>query len=108
MYGLILSGFSSYLIHKYGEDAWDNIRRLANIDNATFTVHQVYPEQLLGRVSKKAFSTLGNGIRSSDHKYFSCSNFSSRAILYSKRNKDTHSITEFKDLLSLLKFQSDL
>ena len=59
MYGLILSGFSSYLIHKYGEDAWDNIRRLANIDNSTFAVHQVYPEQLLGRVAKKAFSTLG-------------------------------------------------
>lgn len=59
MYGLILSNFTGYLIQKYGEESWDNIRRLANIDNATFAVHQVYPEQLLGRVAKKAFNTLG-------------------------------------------------
>ena len=26
MYGLIVSNFSVYLIHKYGEEAWDNIR----------------------------------------------------------------------------------
>ena len=36
-----------------------NDRRLANIDNATFTMHQSYPEQLLGRIAKKAFTTLG-------------------------------------------------
>ena len=27
MYGLIVSNFSVYLIHKYGEEAWDNIRQ---------------------------------------------------------------------------------
>ena len=42
MYGLVMQNFTGYLIHKYGADAWDNIRRLANIDNATFTVHQVF------------------------------------------------------------------
>ena len=36
-----------------------DIRRLANIDNATFTMHQSYPEQLLGRIAKKAFGQLG-------------------------------------------------
>merc|ERR1712123_531973 len=44
---------------KYGEDAWDNVRRLANIDTPTFSIHQVYPEQLLGKVAKKTFTTLG-------------------------------------------------
>ena len=34
---------------KYGEDAWDNVRRLAGLDSPDFAVHQVYPEQLLGR-----------------------------------------------------------
>ena len=29
------------------------------MDNPNFTVHQVYPEQLLGRIAKKAFQTLG-------------------------------------------------
>ena len=41
MYGLVMQNFTGYLIHKYGEEAWDNIRRLANIDNATFSVHTV-------------------------------------------------------------------
>ena len=36
-----MQNFTGYLIHKYGEEAWDNIRRLANIDNATFSVHTV-------------------------------------------------------------------
>ena len=35
---------------KYGEEAWDNIRRLAGLDSPDFAVHQVYPEQLLGRL----------------------------------------------------------
>ena len=26
---------------KYGEEAWDNVRRLANIDSPTFSIHQV-------------------------------------------------------------------
>ena len=41
MYGLICENFAGYLKHKYGEDAWDQVRRLANIDAPTFSVHQV-------------------------------------------------------------------
>ena len=41
MYGLILSNFTTYMKHKYGEEAWDNIRRLANVDTPTFSVHKV-------------------------------------------------------------------
>ena len=26
---------------KYGEEAWDNVRRLANIDTPTFSIHHV-------------------------------------------------------------------
>jgi len=59
MYGLIFENFSGYIKVKYGEDAWDNVRRLANIDTPTFSIHQVYPEQLLGKVAKKTFTTLG-------------------------------------------------
>jgi len=59
MYGLIFENFSGYIKVKYGEDAWDNVRRLSNIDSPTFTIHQVYPEQLLGKLAKKTFTTLG-------------------------------------------------
>jgi hypothetical protein len=41
MYGLILNNFVCYLQHKYGEEAWDNMRRLANIDTPTFSMHKV-------------------------------------------------------------------
>ena len=40
MYGLIFENFSAYLKHKYGEEAWDQIRRLANLDSPTFSIHQ--------------------------------------------------------------------
>jgi len=59
MYGLIFENFSGYIKVKYGEDAWDNVRRLSNIDSPTFSIHQVYPEQLLGKIAKKTFTTLG-------------------------------------------------
>ena len=74
MYGLIFENFSGYIKIKYGEDAWDNVRRMANIDTPTFSIHQVaspqewaatklwlqvYPEQLLGKIAKKTFTTLG-------------------------------------------------
>jgi len=59
MYGLIFENFSGYIKIKYGEEAWDNVRRLANIDTPTFSIHHVYPEQLLGKLSKKTFTTLG-------------------------------------------------
>jgi len=59
MYGLIFENFSGYIKVKYGEEAWDNVRRLSNIDSPTFSIHQVYPEQLLGKIAKKTFTTLG-------------------------------------------------
>ena len=27
---------------KYGEEAWDNVRKMANIDTPTFSIHQVF------------------------------------------------------------------
>ena len=26
---------------KYGDEAWDNVRKMANIDTPTFSIHQV-------------------------------------------------------------------
>ena len=26
---------------KYGEEAWENVRKMANIDTPTFSIHQV-------------------------------------------------------------------
>lgn len=54
MYGLICENVAAYIKAKHGAETWDRIRRLANFETTTFSVHQVYPEQLLGRLAKKA------------------------------------------------------
>ncbi|KAG8038557.1 hypothetical protein G9C98_006253 [Cotesia typhae] len=59
MYGLILENMSEFIRQKYGEDKWEEIRRLAAVDQPSFSVHQVYPETLIPRLAKKAISILG-------------------------------------------------
>ncbi|KAH0557648.1 soluble guanylate cyclase 88E [Cotesia glomerata] len=59
MYGLILENMSEFIRQKYGEDKWEEIRRLAAVDQPSFSVHQVYPETLIPRLAKKAIAILG-------------------------------------------------
>lgn len=54
MYGLLLENLAEYIKIKYGEEKWDDIRRQAGIDAPSFSVHQVYPENLLNKLAKKA------------------------------------------------------
>ncbi|XP_029038893.1 soluble guanylate cyclase 88E isoform X1 [Osmia bicornis bicornis] len=59
MYGLILENLSEYIRQVYGEDRWEEIRRQAAVDQPSFSVHQVYPENLIPRLAKKAIQVLG-------------------------------------------------
>lgn len=59
MYGLLLENLAEYIKVNYGEDKWDDIRRQAGIDSPSFSVHQVYPENLLNKLAKKAQQVLG-------------------------------------------------
>ncbi|OAD55536.1 Soluble guanylate cyclase 88E [Eufriesea mexicana] len=59
MYGLILENMSEYIRQVYGEDRWEEIRRQASVDQPSFSVHQVYPENLIPRLAKKAIQVLG-------------------------------------------------
>ncbi|XP_017844866.1 soluble guanylate cyclase 88E [Drosophila busckii] len=59
MYGLLLENLSEYIKSVYGEDKWEDIRRQAGIDAPSFSVHQVYPENLLNKLAKKAQTVLG-------------------------------------------------
>uniref|UniRef100_A0A6P7FM48 guanylate cyclase n=1 Tax=Diabrotica virgifera virgifera TaxID=50390 RepID=A0A6P7FM48_DIAVI len=54
MYGLLIENMSEYIKQTYGEDKWEEIRRAAAVDQPSFSTHQVYPEGLLPRLSKKA------------------------------------------------------
>ncbi|XP_014295321.2 soluble guanylate cyclase 88E [Microplitis demolitor] len=59
MYGLILENMSEFIRQKYGEEKWEEIRRLASVDQPSFSVHQVYPENLIPRLAKKSVAILG-------------------------------------------------
>lgn len=54
MYGLLLENLSEFIKTVYGEEKWEDIRRQAGVDAPTFSVHQVYPENLLQKLAKKA------------------------------------------------------
>ncbi|XP_046395212.1 soluble guanylate cyclase 88E-like [Ischnura elegans] len=59
MYGLLLENLSEFIKAAYGEDAWEEIRRLASVDQPSFSIHQVYPEGLIPKLAKKAIEVLG-------------------------------------------------
>lgn len=59
MYGLLLENLSEYIKSVYGEEKWEDIRRQAGIDAPSFSVHQVYPENLLQKLAKKAQTVSG-------------------------------------------------
>lgn len=54
-----MENLSEYIKSVYGEDKWEDIRRQAGIDAPSFSVHQVYPENLLQKLAKKAQTVLG-------------------------------------------------
>ncbi|XP_050308159.1 soluble guanylate cyclase 88E isoform X2 [Anthonomus grandis grandis] len=58
MYGLIIENMAEYIKATYGEDKWEEIRRSAGVDQPSFSTHQVYPEGLIPRLSKKAVQIL--------------------------------------------------
>lgn len=54
MYGLLLENLSEYVKSVYGEEKWEDIRRQAGLDPTSFVSRQVYPENLLNKLAKKA------------------------------------------------------
>ncbi|KAG7297429.1 Soluble guanylate cyclase 88E [Plutella xylostella] len=59
MYGLLLENMAEYIRQTYGEERWEDIRRQAGVEQPSFSVHQVYPENLICRLAKKAQEVLG-------------------------------------------------
>lgn len=54
MYGLLLESLACYIKENYGEEKWEEIRRAAAVEQTSFSTHQVYPENLIPRLSTKA------------------------------------------------------
>ncbi len=41
-------------IEQYGTEKWEEIRKLANIGEPTFSVHKIYPDNYVPRITSKA------------------------------------------------------
>jgi guanylate cyclase len=65
MYGLLLENMAEYIKQVYGEERWEEIRRLAAVDQPSFSVHQVYPENLIPRLAKKSIEVSSYTLTSS-------------------------------------------
>lgn len=64
MYGLILENLAEYIRQVYGEDRWEEIRRQASVDQPSFSVHQVYPENFIhSKIAQKNSNWLISGTR---------------------------------------------
>ncbi|KFM72111.1 Soluble guanylate cyclase 88E, partial [Stegodyphus mimosarum] len=51
MYGLILENLSQYVVSVYGDDKWEEIRKLANVRHGAFSTHQVYNDSMIPRLT---------------------------------------------------------
>lgn len=54
MYGLLLESLACYIKENYGDEKWEEIRRAAAIEHISFSTHQIYPENLIPKLSAKA------------------------------------------------------
>ncbi|KAF5282153.1 hypothetical protein FQR65_LT02850 [Abscondita terminalis] len=58
MYGLILENLSEYIKYAYGDEKWEEIRKAASVDQPSFSTHEVYSENLVPKLAKKAIEIL--------------------------------------------------
>lgn len=52
MYGLLLEGIYDYIVNKYGEKTWDEIRSRAGVHQHSFSTHTSYTEMMIPRLCK--------------------------------------------------------
>lgn len=54
MYGLLLESLACFIKENYGDEKWEEIRRASGVEQVSFSTHQVYPENMIPRLSAKA------------------------------------------------------
>ncbi|XP_077552282.1 soluble guanylate cyclase 88E-like [Haemaphysalis longicornis] len=58
MYGLIFENLSQYVCAVYGTERWEEIRRRSRIELASFSTHEVYPDNFVHKLVGKACKVL--------------------------------------------------
>lgn len=59
MYGLVIESIVAFLRKTYGDDKWQEIRRLGKIEQHSFSTHLIYPETTIPRLVETAAIVLG-------------------------------------------------
>ena len=59
MYGMLLESVQYYLIEKYGEPKWEEIRQCAGIRDHVFVTHERYSEASMKKIADSAEYVLG-------------------------------------------------
>lgn len=59
MYGLVIESMVVYIRKIYGDDKWMEIRRLAKIEQHSFSTHLIYSETTIPRLIEAASVLLG-------------------------------------------------
>ena len=54
MYGLLIENIIQYIQDNFGVDKWNEIRRLAQIEETSFHTHTVYPDVYTKNIIDKA------------------------------------------------------
>lgn len=54
MYGLLLESITAYIKAKYGEEAWEEIRKEAEVEYHTFVTHRRYSEEFIFDIAQAA------------------------------------------------------
>jgi guanylate cyclase len=54
MYGLILENVCQYIKKTYGSQKWDEVRKLAEINDSTFSTHSIYPDYYMINIINKS------------------------------------------------------
>lgn len=54
MYGLLIENISQYIQARYSIEKWNDIRRLAQIEETAFSVHKTYPDVYTKNIINKA------------------------------------------------------
>lgn len=64
MYGLLLESIAAVLRQKYGNDTWEAIRRRAQVEITSFSIHEKYPEWMIPAIANAASEVTGESVRS--------------------------------------------
>ena len=58
MYGLLLMNMKDYIVHKFSQKKWDDIKAAMKLESDDFKPFEIYPEGQIVKMGKKSMQVL--------------------------------------------------